>query len=159
MRPLKLAFAPVAILIPAAALGQSGESVERGLQVSIIAGCHDCHTGGYSQADGKIDPEKALTGNPVGFRGPWGTTYATNLRYRVQLTSEKSFVALLKNMIARPPMPWYNVRALDESDVVALYRYIKSLGPSRDFVPYALPPGEEPTGPYIQLSPPQMPRN
>jgi hypothetical protein len=50
-------------------------------------------------------------------------------------------------------MPWYNIRALDEEDMIALYRYIKSLGPSRDFVDYALPPGEEPKTPYIQLSP------
>ena len=51
-------------------------SVERGLYISIIGGCHFCHTEGYREAEGKIDPEKALKGSSVGWRGPWGTTYA-----------------------------------------------------------------------------------
>lgn len=148
----------VVLGFPTAALPQSDESIERGLQVSITSGCHDCHTEGYSESQGQIDPANALTGSSIGWRGPWGTTYATNLRYRVQLTSERGFVAMLKSMTTRPPMPWYNVRALDESDMISLYRYIKSLGPSRDYVVYALPPDEEPTTPYIQLAPPQMPK-
>jgi hypothetical protein len=159
MRWPRLIFTLVGLAFPTVAFAQSDESVERGLQVSIFAGCHDCHTQGYSESAGKIDPEKALIGSPIGFKGPWGTSYATNLRYRVEFTSERGFVVLLKNMTARPPMPWYNIRALDESDMIALYRYIKSLGPSRDYAVYALPPGEEPTTPYIQLSPLQMPKN
>jgi hypothetical protein len=156
---LKLLFPLVGVAISSAACAQADESIERGLQVSIIAGCHDCHTEGYSEAEGKIDPEKALKGSPIGFKGPWGTSYATNLRYRVQFTSERGFVAMLKSMTTRPPMPWYNIRALDENDMIALYRYIKSLGPSRDYVVYSLPPGEEPKTPYIQLKPLQMPKN
>jgi hypothetical protein len=45
-------------------------SVERGLKVSIVAACHDCHTEGYRESEGKIDPEKALKGNAMGWRGP-----------------------------------------------------------------------------------------
>ena len=44
-------------------------SVERGLKVSIVGACHDCHTEGYRESDGKIDPEKALRGDRVGWRG------------------------------------------------------------------------------------------
>lgn len=29
---------------------------------------------------------------------------------------------------ALPPMPWYNVRAMDETDLRSLYRYLLSLG-------------------------------
>jgi hypothetical protein len=42
------------------ATAQEGISVERGEYISIIGGCHDCHTEGYSEARGKIDPSKAM---------------------------------------------------------------------------------------------------
>lgn len=45
------------------ALAQSEVSVERGQYISIIGGCHDCHTEGYNQSGGKIDPAKAMKGN------------------------------------------------------------------------------------------------
>ena len=70
-------------------------SVERGFKVSIVGGCHDCHTEGYRESEGKIDPEKALKGSKVGWRGPWGTTYASNLRRVAQRLSEDGF----------PPVP------------------------------------------------------
>ena len=101
----------VAGIATSTAFAESEVSVERGLQISIIGGCHDCHTEGYSEAGGKIDPEKALRGNRVGWRGPWGTTYASNLRAVTQSFSERGFVVMLKNIMTRPPMPWYNLRA------------------------------------------------
>lgn len=109
------------LTIPIAAFAQGEVSVERGLQVSITGGCHDCHTEGYNEADGKIDPTKALTGSSIGWRGPWGTTYAINLRLYA-LRSEQRFVAAMKKLKTRPPMPWYNVRAMDESDLHSLYQ-------------------------------------
>ena len=116
------------LTIPIAAFAQGEVSVERGLQVSIIGGCHDCHTEGYSEAEGKIDPDKALKGSSIGWRGPWGTTYPQNIRARALLVSENMFVVHMKRLKTRPPMPWYNVRAMDESDLRSLYQYIKSLG-------------------------------
>jgi hypothetical protein len=70
-------------------------SVERGLKVSIVGGCHDCHTDGYRESEGKIDLDKALKGSGVGWRGPWGTTYAGNLRLVANRLSEGGFVLLL----------------------------------------------------------------
>jgi hypothetical protein len=55
-------------------------SIERGKLISIIGSCHVCHTEDYSQSEGRIDPAKAFAGSEVGFKGPWGTTYAQNLR-------------------------------------------------------------------------------
>jgi mono/diheme cytochrome c family protein len=132
-------------------------SPERGRIVSIVGGCHDCHTAGYSQADGVIDPSLALKGNTVGWQGPWGTTYALNLRLTAQALSEDGFVAHLAGLRALPPMPWYNLRAMPESDLRSLYRYIKSLGDPGEQAPVALPPGEKPKTPFVVLSPPQMP--
>src|SRR5215211_3131944 len=116
------------LTIPIAAFAQGEVSVERGLQVSITGGCHDCHTEGYNEAEGQIDLTKALKGSSIGWRGPWGTTYAPNLRVFALLRSERGFVAAMKMLKTRPPMPWYNVRAMDESDLQSLYQYIKSLG-------------------------------
>jgi hypothetical protein len=50
-------------------------SVERGRYISVIGGCHDCHTEGYREGGGRIDPAKAFRGSSVGFQGPWGTSY------------------------------------------------------------------------------------
>jgi hypothetical protein len=74
--------------------------------------------------------------------------------------SERGFVVMLKNMRAAPPMPWYNLRAMEESDMASLYSYIRSLGDPDDMgVIHRLPAGDEPKTPYIVLSPPQMPKN
>lgn len=144
--------------------GASGEeiSVERGKLISIIGGCHDCHTEGYSESEGTIDLAKAFKGSSVGWRGPWGTTYAQNLRLRVNDLSEDGFVTYLKSLRVLPPMPWYNVRAMPESDIRSLYRYAKSLGepgsPTDNFVPAFVPFGEEPPTNFIVLAPPQTPQ-
>ena len=134
------------------------EMVARGKYLAEIGGCHDCHTEGYSEAEGKIDPEKALKGSSIGFRGPWGTTYPTNLRSVARALSERGFVAYIKHMRAQPPMPWYNLRVLNESDIRSLYQYIKSLGDPGEGTPQALLPNEEPKTPYIPFAPPQMPK-
>ncbi|MGM0744616.1 MAG: hypothetical protein ACQETF_04880 [Bacteroidota bacterium] len=49
-----------------------------------VAGCNDCHTDGYLMMDGNIPEEEWLAGSPMGWQGPWRTTYASNLRLRVQ---------------------------------------------------------------------------
>ena len=159
MRVTSLLSLLAGFTVPIAAFAQGEVSVERGLQVSITAGCHDCHTEGYMEADGQIDPTKALKGSSIGWRGPWGTTYAQNLRVWALLVSEKRFVAHMKTLKTRPPMPWYNVNAMDESDLRSLYQYIRSLGEVGETVPIVVNPGDEPTTPYIQLAPPQMPKS
>jgi cytochrome c len=149
-----------AVTAPMPALAQDAGLIERGLRVSIIGGCHDCHTEGYSEAEGKIDPEKALKGSSLGWRGPWGTIYASNLRIIAERGgSEDDFVQYLKTTVTRPPMPWYNLRAMERGDMEALYHYIKSLGAPGDPPPRDVRPGEEPTTPYIQFAPPQMPKS
>ncbi|PWE48680.1 cytochrome C [Thioclava sp. NG1] len=132
-------------------------SVERGRLVSITSGCHDCHTAGYNESGGKIDPEAALKGVPLGWQGPWGTTYAVNLRDEIKDMDEDGFVEFAKTFDAKPPMPFYNVHAMPESDLRSLYKYIKSLGEPGDPMPEALPPGEAPKTPYIVMAPPMMP--
>jgi mono/diheme cytochrome c family protein len=144
-------------LLPAVAFA-ADISVERGKQISIIGGCNDCHTAGYNESGGKIDPALALKGTGVGWQGPWGTTYPLNLRITASTKTEDEFVKFAKTFQTRPPMPWYNVHAIDESDIRSLYRYIKSLGETGPQVPEALAPGEEPKTPYTVAAPPTMPK-
>ena len=107
MHVIKRLVASALLTASVPAFAEDEVSVERGLLVSIIGGCHDCHTQGYGEAEGKIDPNKALRGSRVGWRGPWGTTYAWNLLLRVQDLSEDGYVTYLQTLRARPPMPWY----------------------------------------------------
>lgn len=152
-----MAFAALMVLLVPAKLTAQEISADRGKLVSIIGGCHDCHTVGYSEANGVIDPDLALKGNPLGFKGPWGTTYADNLRLTASTRSEDGFVAKMQAARTLPPMPWYNVRAIPESDLRSLYRYIKSLGDPGTQAPTAVPPGDDPRTPFVVLAPPQMP--
>jgi hypothetical protein len=68
-------------------------SIERGSYLSIIGGCDDCHTDGYRESNGVIDPAKAQRGRSIGWQGPWGTTYATNLRPRGSLIWSRAALA------------------------------------------------------------------
>ena len=86
----------------------------------------------------------------LGFRGPWGTTYATNLRLSIGRMTEDVWVTYAKTLMTRPPMPWFNVRAMTEADQRAIYHYVKSLGVSGTAAPTFVPPNQQPKGPYIQ---------
>ena len=95
-----------ASLVTTAALAQSDPvSVDEGKRISVIGGCHDCHTVGYSESAGMIDPAAALKGNPVGFRGPWGTTYAVNLRLEAAEKTEDEWVEYTHTFEAKPQCP------------------------------------------------------
>lgn len=122
--------------------------VERGRYLVQIAGCNDCHTHGYMEAGGKVDEKLWLTGDSLGWRGPWGTTYATNLRLFVSDLTEAQWLKHVATMRPRPPMPWFNVQAMDERDRKAIYAYLKAKGPAGQPAPAALPPGKEPPQPY-----------
>ncbi|MBI4920750.1 MAG: hypothetical protein HY834_03305 [Devosia nanyangense] len=128
------------------ALSQSGAaaqevSVDFGQHISIIGGCNDCHTVGYNESGGQIDPNLALKGSPEGFEGPWGKTFAKNLRLTVAKMSEDDWVKFSDTFKAAPPMPWYNVHALTDVEARSLYQYIKSLpGGNGDPAPDAIPP-------------------
>ena len=128
-------------------------SVAKGERIAAIGGCHDCHTVGFNEAGGVADPAKALTGNPMGFQGPWGTTYAANLRIVAAAKSEDEFVKYLSTFEARPPMPWFNVHRLDEAEMRSLHQYIVSLGEPGDPAPAYVPPGETPKTPYLDFVP------
>ena len=59
-------------------------SLARGKYLVTIGGCNDCHTAGYAMTNGKVPEKDWLAGDRLGWRGPWGTTYAVNLRQYMQ---------------------------------------------------------------------------
>lgn len=131
----------------------AASDIEAGRYLSIVGGCNDCHTDGYLQSEGNVPEQQWLAGSPVGWRGPWGTTYPKNLRLTVQDLTEDQWVATLRERKALPPMPWMNVNQISESDARVLYRYIRSLGPVGERMPAPVPPDQEPTTPFISLVP------
>ena len=131
--------------------GQSPVAV--GEYLVAIGGCNDCHTVGWNQSPGGIPVAQRLTGSPVGWNGPWGTSFPTNLRLLVQTMTADAWVQYVAVMQPRPPMPWFNMRSMSEADLGAIYAYIRSLGPAGAPAPEALPPGRTPTTPYIAAVP------
>src|SRR6478672_6783325 len=104
-------FAAVACLTTAGAFAaDAAKDADRDRYVVTIAGCNDCHTPNYGLAGGKVDEKQWLTGDSLGWRGPWGTTYAVNLRLYMQNISEKDWVAKARTLETRPPMPWFTVQ-------------------------------------------------
>ena len=131
----------------------SAADVKRGRYLVQISGCNDCHTPGYPESNGKVDEKLWLTGSPLGWRGPWGTTYATNLRLAAQKLTEAQWMQRARNEL-RPPMPWFNLRDMTESDVRVIYRYLRHLGPAGAEAPAYLPPDKEPKPPFVQFPAP-----
>lgn len=132
---------------------------QQGKYIVLIGGCNDCHTSGYAESNGQNPPESEwLTGIPVGFRGPWGTTYASNLRLTVNEMTEDEWVKTSRTRMAMPPMPWPSLNHMDEQDLRAVYRYIKSLGSKGIKMPPNVPPDQEPATPYFDFIPQHLER-
>jgi mono/diheme cytochrome c family protein len=116
-----------------------------------IGGCNDCHTSGYANAGGKAAEADRLKGDVLGFSGAWGTTYPTNLRLSLGKMTEEQWVKYGKSLMTRPPMPWFNIRAMTDADLKAVYQYIKQLpGGAGTAAPAFLPPDKAPKPPFVQ---------
>jgi len=126
---------------------------QRGRYLVQITGCNDCHTPGYAPTNGKVDEKLWLTGDKLGWRGPWGTTYPANLRLVAQSMTEVQWMARSRSEL-RPPMPWFNLRDMSDSDVRAIYRYLKHVGPAGEPAPAYVPPDKEPAPPFVQFPAP-----
>lgn len=125
------------------------KTADRARYIIKIGGCNDCHTTGYAEAAGKIPEKDWLKGDNLGWRGPWGTTYPSNLRLALQNLSEEQWLKTVRTVEFRPPMPWFALREMTEQDLRAIYRFIRHLGPAGEPAPSYVPPDQEPPKPYI----------
>jgi mono/diheme cytochrome c family protein len=155
--PRAAAAAAIAALCACAAAASEPTKLSaaeaRGRYLVLTAGCNDCHTSGYALANGRIEESKWLTGDIVGWRGDWGTTYAPNLRLTAARLTAKEFMDLARSPL-RPPMPFFNLRAMTDEDVGAIYAYLRKLGPAGAMAPAYVPPDVTPAGPFVLFPPP-----
>jgi mono/diheme cytochrome c family protein len=155
----KLVIALAVLLSASAAVAtlaaaSRNDLVQRGRYVALIGGCNDCHTPGFALAAGNVPESQWLTGDELGWSGPWGTTYAPNLRLRFATMDLAAFKGYAHAFTARPPMPYWAVNAMSDADLEALYAFVQSLGPAGKEAPAALPPGVTPPGPVVQFPAP-----
>jgi mono/diheme cytochrome c family protein len=130
----------------------------RGRYIIATSGCNDCHTPGYMQKDGDVPEAEWLTGDSLGWQGPWGTTYPANLRLLVQGMDEQAWLARTRQAM-RPPMPSPSLRAMTDADLRAVYWYIRNLGPAGKPAPTYVPPGGKVATPYFDFTPKNLPKN
>ncbi len=142
--------------------GVRDKQVERGLYLSVLMGCGDCHTPGYLY--GAPDHERHLSGSELGWTGPWGVSFPRNLTPDMETGlgkwSEREIVTALRTgtrpdgSTLLPPMPWQNFTVMTDADAYALAAYLKSLKPVRHEMPRTVPPGEKYDGATIVMPPP-----
>jgi mono/diheme cytochrome c family protein len=147
-----LSLALAAFVADAGTPSADAAKVARGRYLVTIGGCNDCHTPGFMQQGLKVAEKEWLTGLPVGFQGPWGTTYPANLRLVVNGLSESEWVVHARQD-RLPPMPAYALQQMRDDDLKAIYAYVKSLGPNGVAAPAYVAPGGKVNTPYFVFVP------
>ena len=115
-----------------------------------IAGCNDCHTPGYRVKAGNVDESYWLTGHRLGWQGPWGTTYASNLRLTMQRMTLTEWLQNARQP-KKPPMPWFALRDMTDEDLASIYHYVRALGPAGTAAPPYVASGYKAQTPVVQL--------
>ncbi|TJY59744.1 cytochrome c [Sinimarinibacterium sp. CAU 1509] len=154
---LGLAASALATGAHAAPQHTDAERLARGRYLIVAAGCNDCHTPGYAPSGGQVPDQQWLTGDVVGFQGPWGTSYPSNLRLSLSRLDEQQWLSRARSPML-PPMPAPSLKAMTDDDLLAIYAFIRSLGASGEPAPTAAAPGVQVTTPYIEFTPKNLPQ-
>jgi mono/diheme cytochrome c family protein len=152
MQPIATRLLPLFLLmlLPACTTPPEDRAViERGRYLVQLSGCNDCHTEEFMDKGGDVPEKEWLTGSRRGWRNEHGTTYPTNLRLLISRIDENQWVTLAKTMRTKAPMAWYRLREIKDSDLRAIYHYVRWLGPAGEPAPQSLPPEIDPPEPYI----------
>jgi len=128
--------------------------VERGRYVIEIMGCNDCHTPDYMGGGASLQEEDWLVGGDLGFHGPWGTAYPSNLRLMLNDISEDDWLILARTMRQSSPMSWVRLPKVSDHDLRAVYRFVRYLGPKGTPAPARLPAGVMPTTDFLEFPEP-----
>lgn len=144
---------------PADAAQAKAARIARGRYLVQVMSCGDCHTPGTFY--GAPDTTRLLSGSELGWKGPWGVTYAANLTPDLDTGLGYWNAAELAKTLRtgvrpdgsalRPPMPVTNLMALSEDDAAAIAAYLMDLKPVAHAVPTVLKPGVEPKGAFIEF--------
>ncbi len=136
--------------------------IQRGQYLAIISGCHDCHTPGTLY--GAPDMSRALSGSELGWKGPWGVSYAPNLTPDPTTglgswTDEQILRALQTGVDKEgapiaPPMPWASYAHLTRQDATAIVAYLRSIPAVIHRSPERVPPNGAPLTPVLEFPPP-----
>lgn len=154
---MKTAKTIAAMLVAAGTgLAWAGDDVSHGRYLIQISGCNDCHTAGFAHNAGNIAEADWLTGDAMGWQGPWGTTYASNLRLLAQQIDEDAWLVRARQPM-RPPMPSPSLQAMRDADLRAIYRYLRFLGAKGEPAPAYVPPGGRVATPYLDMTPKNLP--
>ena len=128
-------------------------SIERGRHLIQISGCNDCHTPGFMQ-NPDVPESEWLTGVPLGWRGPWGTSYPSNLRRQLAAWDDAgAWIQMVRGRNGLPPMPWPSLHAMKDDELRSIHAYIRSLPVKGDSIPGPVPPGQDPPTPWLNLTP------
>jgi mono/diheme cytochrome c family protein len=142
---------------------RSSERIKRGAYLVAITGCHDCHSPKVD-AQMAPDGSRLLSGRPIttlpplqeagavrasmdftAWSGPWGNSYAANLTPDAEtgLGGRYTEAAFIKTMrtgkkpegeVLLPPMPWPAFQHMTDEDLKAVYAYLTSLKPVKNYV-------------------------
>jgi mono/diheme cytochrome c family protein len=135
---------------PVSAEQITARQVERGRYLVKTTGCNDCHTPGYIENAGRLEESRWLVGNSLGWQGRWGTTYPANLRLLTQGLTAEQWLRVARRE-TRPPMPWFALRDMTDADLLAIYYFMRFLGPAGDAAPAFVPPGKVAQTPVVRI--------
>ena len=162
--------------------------VARGEYLTIIGGCHDCHTPKLMAPGGLPIPDttRLLSGHPENeayptwmpedmqqrhaialtnpmlsaWAGPWGVSFAINLTpdaaTGIGEWTEATFIQAMRTGKHQgqpngreilPPMPWQAWQHAPETDLQAVWAYLRSLPPVKNQAPLPVPPAGMPPEP------------
>jgi mono/diheme cytochrome c family protein len=138
------------------------EKIELGRRLTVATGCTDCHTPGTLY--GAPDMSRNLSGSELGWTGPWGTTYPSNLTPDMETGlgawTEEQLVTAFRTGTrpdgspVLPPMPWPSFSQLTDQEAYAIAAYLKSIPPVKHAKVATLPPGARPASPTLTFPPP-----
>jgi hypothetical protein len=137
---------PEPVTSPVSETADASDLVKRGSQLVNLAGCGDCHT---PMVKGQYIPGLEFAGGQV-FSGPWGNVATANLTpdptgipyYDEALFIEVIRTGSVKARPLNPIMPVMVYKNLSDSDLKAMFAYLRTLKPVKHHVDNSEPVAE-----------------
>src|SRR5690606_30033952 len=114
--------------------------IDRGRYLVAVGGCNDCHTPGFAESNGNVPEVDQLLGSDIGYSGPWGVSYAGNLRLAAAMMSPEQWRARAKGG-GLPPHALAIPQGHDRRGSGRGARLPAAPGPRRGELPRAPAPG------------------